>query len=362
MHDLVADEPAGGTVSAWGSWWPPNDNYYPVTVPAALTSPTTAFIVQIAAGADHDVALRDDGTITVWGYDASEPWNSVPWLHMANVQAVAAGFEHTAALSNGVVLAWGSGLYNNTNVPSALSNVVQIAAGAFHTLALTTNGAVVAWGAGSTTNQYQWNWGQSLVPAAATNVVGISAGGYHSMALRADGTLLVWGDVSNVPPALTLTNVIDIVAGQNPDDFAICAGAFLPMIVTQPTNQYTLSNQVVSFIAYAYGVNAQYQWQFNGTNLAGATNSTLTFTNAGPANDGNYQAVITDAAGSATTAIATNTVITVPQILSANPPPPSTNYDSQGLQLSVNAAPGGGSYPLTYFWLFKGAGQNRYFP
>ncbi len=235
---------SNGTVSAWGSWWPSASNHPAMTVPSTLTN-----IVAVAAGADHDVALGSNGTITVWGY-TNEPWNSVP-AGLTHVQAIAAGFQHTVAVSNGIVWAWGSGTLGNTNVPPGLSNVAQVAAGAFHTLALTTNRTVWAWGAGGPSGGL-WGYGQSIVPAAATNVSAISAGGYHSMALRADGTLLLWGDITDVPPFLTLSNVAVLAAGQDANDFVICADALPPMIATQPANQYALSNQVVSIIAYAY--------------------------------------------------------------------------------------------------------------
>jgi hypothetical protein len=343
---------ASGTVSAWGSWWPSADEYPSVTVPQTLTNPETALIVAVAAGADHDAALRDNGSLTVWGY-TNNSWNSVP-LGLSNVQAVAAGFEHTVALSNGMVRAWGSGALNNTNVPLGLSNVVQIAAGAYHTLALTTNGTVWAWGAGST-NGGLWNYGQSIVPAAATNVVQISAGGYHSMALTAEGAVVLWGDVSNVPSSLTLTNVADITAGQGGDDFAICAGALPPMIVTEPASVYTPAGGNVTFSVNAYGVNVQYQWQFKGVNIAGATNSTLTLTDVGSAQEGAYQVVATDPGGSTTSSTADLVLVTAPIIQSASPPVPSTNYDGGILTLSVTAGPSGDpGYPLTYLWQFNG--------
>jgi hypothetical protein len=45
-----------------------------------------------------------------------------------------------------------------------------------------------------------------------------------------------------------------------------------------------------------------YQWQFNGTNLVGATTATLSLANLTAADAGSYRVVITNAAGSVTSA------------------------------------------------------------
>ncbi|HWI55785.1 MAG TPA: hypothetical protein VNZ22_01060, partial [Bacillota bacterium] len=51
-----------------------------------------------------------------------------------------------------------------------------------------------------------------------------------------------------------------------------------------------------------------YQWRLNGAALAGATNAMLTVSNAGTANVGAYDVVITNAFGALTSAVATLTV------------------------------------------------------
>jgi len=56
-----------------------------------------------------------------------------------------------------------------------------------------------------------------------------------------------------------------------------------------------------------------YRWRFHGTNLAYATNSTLTLTNVQVSQSGSYVLVVTNAYG---TASSSNAVLTV------NPPPP----------------------------------------
>jgi hypothetical protein len=51
-----------------------------------------------------------------------------------------------------------------------------------------------------------------------------------------------------------------------------------------------------------------YQWRFNGTNIAGATNSAFGITNAQLVHSGNYALVVTNSAGAATSQVAVLTV------------------------------------------------------
>ena len=59
--------------------------------------------------------------------------------------AVAAGQSHSLALrSDGTVVAWGSDLSGQTDVPEGLKDVVAIAAGDFYSLALKSDGTIVS--------------------------------------------------------------------------------------------------------------------------------------------------------------------------------------------------------------------------
>jgi len=134
-----------------------------------------------------------------------------------NIVAIAAGYDHDLLLrKDGTILAWGLNQYGQTDVPTDLSNVVAIAAGGDHSLALTSNGTVVPWGRDS------YPWGQSAVPAEATNVSTMAAGYEHSLALRNDGAIIAWGANAdgqmNVPPGVS--NVLALAAGQR-DSFAL---------------------------------------------------------------------------------------------------------------------------------------------
>jgi len=92
-------------------------------------------VVAVAAGGNHSLALKGDGTISVWGDMTDVP------AGVSNVVAVAAGRLHNLILTgDGSVLAWGTILLAKPMVPAGLTNIVAIAAGFYHTLALQGNG------------------------------------------------------------------------------------------------------------------------------------------------------------------------------------------------------------------------------
>ena len=100
--------------------------------------------------------------------------------------------------------------------------------------------------------------------------------------------------------------------------FAAPAQPVGPHVTAPPTNQTVLVGSIASFTVAASGTPfLGYQWQFNGTNLAGATNEMHSLTNVQPPQAGSYRVVVTNAAGSATSAVATLTVLTNPLLLAA---------------------------------------------
>jgi prepilin-type N-terminal cleavage/methylation domain-containing protein len=87
-----------------------------------------------------------------------------------------------------------------------------------------------------------------------------------------------------------------------------------PLILTPPTNYTTLVGQNVTFSVHAAGpAPLRYQWQFNATNLPGATNPTLTLTNLNLWQSGLYRVVVTNSFGQAVSGNARLTVM-LPQL------------------------------------------------
>jgi hypothetical protein len=85
-----------------------------------------------------------------------------------------------------------------------------------------------------------------------------------------------------------------------------------PVIDTQPLSQTVLEGGSVQFGVVARGTRPlEYQWKFNGADLAGETNSTLTLTAVSPARAGDYTVLVRNQAGEALSNPATLTVVPV---------------------------------------------------
>ncbi len=215
-----------GTILSWG--WDADgqlgDNIAlePKATPVAV-NPASG-IVAIAAGGNHSLALKSDGTVLAWGRDnAGQLGNDlaledkpkpVSVSGLTNIIAISAGYAHSLALkSNGTVYAWGDDADGQLGddpvlleqpVPvlvSGVNNVVAIAAGGSHSLALKSDGTVLAWGndaSGQLGNDAAFgNKRTAEAVSDATGIVAVSAGASHSLALKSDGTLLSWGSDEN---------------------------------------------------------------------------------------------------------------------------------------------------------------------
>ncbi|HOM01900.1 MAG TPA: hypothetical protein PLH43_03625 [Acetivibrio sp.] len=163
--------------------------------------------VSIEAGGNNSIALRNDGTVWVWGYDYRTVAEQVGQLR--DVISVAAGERHYLALkSDGTVWAWG----NNNNgqlgdgTSSSKTNPVQvkdlydvksIAAGGLHSLALKKDGTVWSWGYNSDGQLGNGTTKNSEIPVQVqglSDVIYIEAGSNYSLAIKSDGTVWAWGD------------------------------------------------------------------------------------------------------------------------------------------------------------------------
>lgn len=120
--------------------------------------------------------------------------------------------------------------------------------------------------------------------------------------------------------------------------------------LTPPADRIVFEGEGVTLNVAAQGQEPfSYQWRFNGTNLPGATNASLVFSNIQVVHSGIYFVIVTNALG-AFTAEANVTVLVpvkiVGQPLSRTVEPGST------LTLSVQAT---GNPPPTYQWRLNGA-------
>ena len=216
----------------------------------------------ITAGKEHSLALKADGTVWAWGghalifsllgngvYNNADVLIPVQVNGLTGVTAVAAGNEHSLALkSDGTVWAWGGNYYGQLGIGSnavgavpvqsavpvqvsGLTGVKAIAASSQHSLALKTDETVWAWGYNYYGQLGYSPSGGSAVPVPVSGVTGvkaIAAGKGHSLAVKSDGTVWAWGHnndgqlgdntvVSRQVPAQVsgLTGVTAVAAGQS---------------------------------------------------------------------------------------------------------------------------------------------------
>lgn len=172
----------------------------------------------ISAGYDNTVALKEDGTVWVWGGNTFGQLGNgenigsntpVESIGLDNVVSVASGWSSTAVLkSDGTVWTMGYNSYGqlgdgtnkSSNIPvqvKGLSDIVSISAGWEHMVALKSDGTVWTWGnnkygaLGDGTNY------DSSIPVKVDgieNVIYISAGGASTAVVKSDGTVWGWGD------------------------------------------------------------------------------------------------------------------------------------------------------------------------
>ncbi len=219
---------------------------------------------------------------------------------------------------------------------------------------------------------------QNIVPFGTPPVITsqptnqtVAVGGTVNFSVAVSGTLPLsyqWScNTTNLVGAtnstLTLTNVQFSQAGNyavlvtNTYGSSLSSNALLtvnpavpPGIISQPTNQTVFAGNTASFSVTASGsLPLSYQWNFNGTNLAGATGATLTLTNVALWQSGNYSVLVTNYGGSILSPNATLTVLTLPPTITQQPINQSA-FVGGNATFSVTAS---GTLPLSYQWSFN---------
>jgi len=220
---------ADGKVWAWGSNsagqlgdGTKDDQPKPVPVHGPGGDGLLTHIVVIAAGSNHSLALRADGTVWAWGNNSSgqlgddsvmDRMTPVQAKAMSFITAVAAGAGHSLALrADGTVWAWGAGtrgqlgssLPLDHHLPARVKGLASggmkkaIAAGANHSLSVRADGSVWAWGANEHGQVGDGSVSDRLLPVQAfrdrngsieplSSVTAAAGGEMHSLALDASG-------------------------------------------------------------------------------------------------------------------------------------------------------------------------------
>ena len=121
----------------------------------------------------------------------------------------------------------------------------------------------------------------------------------------------------------------------------------VPITITQqPEQARVIEGETATFTVVASGTDPiEYEWRFNSQVIEGASGPVLTIANASKANEGSYQVVMKNPAGSVVSEEVKLTVVQPVVILVQ--PEGATKLLGQALTLSVVAS---GSEPLVYQW------------
>ena len=150
-------------------------------------------IIDIAAGGNHIIGLKADGTVVATGSDDYYEFEDFGDVYYDNdgcqsveywedIVAISAGSHHTVGLkSDGTVVALGENDYGQCNVED-WKDIVAIAAGGNCTVGLKADGTVVTTGRDSQCDAQNW-----------TDIIAISVGESHVVGMKSDGTLVAVG-------------------------------------------------------------------------------------------------------------------------------------------------------------------------
>ncbi len=269
-----------GTVWAWG------DNRYGElgngtntnsSVPVRVSG--LSDVIAVFAGASHSVALKSDGTVWTWGLnDAGQLGDGTntnrniptPVSGLSNATAISAKcFRSIALTSDGTVWAWGRAYSSYSNIPlqvRGLHNVFAIAAGMDHTAALST----------STSEPFTLIT-SSLLPGTFGN-------NYYQTLTAAHGTLpYTWSIPSgSLPYGLSLEPSTGLISGiptatgtfcftaqvtdaeMRTDTGTICISIYEPLIITTPSLPSGTIGVPYSQTLTAAGGIGSYTWSDSG--------------------------------------------------------------------------------------------------
>lgn len=278
-----------GRVLVWG-----RDMEGQFNVPASAYSQ----VVSVAGGSGLSAALKNDGSIVVWGAYSNIPlevgglpfstatdsavvkifresmgllsvngelkilgtWGYVQPLVISNVVDFGVSDNFRIVLKNdGNIEMFASGWISDYLLPipqAAKTNIVKVAAGYFHAGVVDNSGKVIIWGP-----NYPSDTGIKNVPVAAqSGVIDLSLGWGHAVALKANGEVITWGTLPTPQsllevPSEAQSNVVKITALEDGSMALLADGR---IIIWGGQNQYgyrpvPTNNQPFSSI----GVNSQ---------------------------------------------------------------------------------------------------------
>ncbi|MBW7895669.1 MAG: immunoglobulin domain-containing protein, partial [Opitutaceae bacterium] len=310
----------------------------------------------------------------ILGENAATPAQLSPLELWPDVVAISPGgsFSLFITSEDGMRTLWGVGVnfrgqlgIGNTTAQSSpvqiASSTKAVAAGSAYSFFLTVDGVLHgmgqnfygALGIGTTANS------QTTPVTVAEGVASVHAGDNHSLIIKEDGSLWTTGynilgalgdgtTEDRAVPVLVDTGVVSAAGGSLHSLFLKRAAPRALQILASPQSRAANTNDTVTLTIMCDGFPTPvYQWRKDGDDIIGATGSSLTLTGVTVADSGDYDVVIANVLGSATSEVATLTV---------SPPVPPTitlqpvdAYQIQGGSQVFNVT-ATGTAPFTYQW------------
>ncbi|CAG8024053.1 unnamed protein product [Penicillium olsonii] len=218
----------------------------PTSIPAEAFPEDTVF-VEVAAADSSSFALTDDGLVYGWGtfrsndgilgFDAKNLVQKTPLLisSLKKIKHLSCGANHVLALNDqGRVYSWGSGQQNQLGRRIVERNrlnglqprefglpkdIVCIGSGQYHSFAVHSSGKVYAWGLnsfGATALREGAGDDEAAIvhPLEVESLTGrgitqIDGGSHHSIAVARDGECLVWGRLDGFQSGLKIDTLSD---------------------------------------------------------------------------------------------------------------------------------------------------------
>jgi hypothetical protein len=190
--------------------------------------------------------------------------------------------------------------------------------------------AVSVSGAAATTYQWKFN---------GVNINGATQSLYSLSPVTAANAGTYTCNVTNAGGTVTSSPAVVVVEGQ-------------PVISASPPASQSVSvgSNVSLSVAVSGSVSVNYQWQFNGVNIFGATSSTLTLNSVTAANMGTYVCIVSNLAGIATSTPAVLSLVATMPKVTTNPSSQTIATGSTVVFSTSISSPLGASYQ----WQFNG--------
>ena len=195
-----------------------NNRFAAVQVLVGSATPLTN-VVAIYTGNNTSFAIKDDGTVWAWGWNANfalgvttitQSLVAVQVPGLTGIIAVAPGMQHYVALkSDGTVWTWGKNTYGELGDGSSLtatrstptklsrfSGVKKISTHWYHTLAMKNDGTLWACGPNASGQLGDGTTTTRTTPVQVVSLTGvkeIAAGTNYSLAITDNGKEFGWG-------------------------------------------------------------------------------------------------------------------------------------------------------------------------